>query len=1193
MKHLFTAPAGFGHNFRNCVLPLLTLLAPALAYAQAPTPVISEIYGGGGATGAPYLNDFVELYNPGNVDINLGSYSLQYAAAAGTSPYSVIPLGNLSIPAHGYFLIQLGSTTSPGAGATLTAPDVTNSQNISATAGRLALVSNTTALVATAAANAPGVVDFVGYGSGVATFEGASRATAPSNTTSIERKARASSTSTDMAAGNVDADQGNGYDSDNNNLDFVTRSAPGPQNSASPTEVLTPIVYYSTKVPGGFLNDPNTFSSTLDGTGPAPTSFSSNFLTFVVVGANRTIDGDWTVSGTNAKVLVQSNATFVVPASFNYSGPLDLSSDATLVQQNAAPAVTFGTVDVASTVTYAQASGFTVPILGGAGYGNLTLRNASKSLSTGTTVVRGNLLVDNVSTAFGGAAASASVLNLGGNLTLAGTVAFGPAADNLIQLSLTNTTTAQVLDGGGSLIKLFKLSTAANQAGSRLADGTSNLELGNDVTAGGGYNLASGTVLAVGNNTLSFASGGKAVIGGSVGVLALSPGSNLIFSKNSTTSLGTLRLLAGSTQLNNFTLDAVGNSNTLALGNNLTVNGTLAVSSTSTLSIGAAHVLTLNGPVSIAGILRGAADADLVIGGAGALDPLEISTGLGNFTLNRAGATALLLEDLTVNSALTLTDGVLSIGANVLTLNGAVTSSATGLLNGTVSPANSPNSSLTIGGSGALGNVSFTSTGGVLNNFNLNRPGGTLTITGNPLQIAKPTLTSGILGLGAGAALTITGALAVADPTVALFAGTPTSVLNFTGSGAIGSLAFVPGQDQLRTLSLVRPTGTIPTVQLLSNLTVNTLALSGGRIFVQGTAKLQVLPGGSLVGGSATSYTNTLTLGAVTNSTTPTVSLSFPLGVNGQYRPLAFTVTDQAIGTTSYTAHQYEAPSPTRTLPATLARVSQIRYYNVVQEAGGTSTLGSATIRLNYAPTNDLVTPANVSFLRVAMTDPADDTKWKDIGGAGTGNDITSASFAPGPLGDFTLATDITTPPNTNPLPVELTRFEATRQTAGVALAWATATERNSARFEVERSLDGNTFAAVLSQPAQGNSTQAHEYAALDAKAPAGRLYYRLRQVDQDGTVAYSKVVTVAGPEGTAPEWTVYPNPTTDRLTASLAPAEGRTYRILNTLGQVVGQGNAATADPTVEVRQLPAGTYFLELRGASGPQTRRFVKND
>jgi hypothetical protein len=858
--------------------------------------------------------------------------------------------------------------------------------------------------------------------------------------------------------------------------------------------------------------------------------------------------------------------------------------------------VAFGSLDATSTVEYAQTTGsYTVPVLSSPGYGNLTLRNATKLLSAGTTIVRGNMLIDNVGAgagdAFGGAAGSASVLSLGGDFALVGTVTFGPAADNLIQLNATNTASAQVLDGGGNLTKLFKLTLLNNQAGLSLADGTSNLELGNALTAGGGYSLGTNTVLTVGGNTLGLAAGGRAVLAGS-GVLALRPSSNLIFTKNSSTSLGTLRVLAGSTQLNNFTLDALGSNNTLTLASSLTVNGTLAVGSISTLTIGSGNLLTVNGPVTGPGIVRGAADADLTIGGAGPLSAFTIgatgsTTGvLRTFTLNRAGAVLALARNMTVEGGLALNAGTLSLDANQLLLNGTV-SSAGGFLGGTTGAV------LAVGGSGPLGAVAFSPTGGVLGELNLNRPDGTLTITGNPLQVVKPTLTSGVLALDADVALTITGVLAVADPAVARFAGTPTSVLNFTGSGAIGPLAFVPGQDQLQSLSLVRPTGTIPTVQLLTDLTVNNLALSGGRILVQGAAKLQVLPGGSLVGGNANSYTNTLTLAAVTNLTTPTVSLTFPLGVNGQYRPLTFTVTDQAIGTTSYTAHQYEAPSPTRTLPAALARVSQIRYYNVVQEAGGSSTLGSATVRLSYSPASDLVTPANVNLLRVAMADPADNSKWKDIGGSGTGSDITSASFTPGPLGDFTLATDIATPPNTNPLPVELTRFEAARQTAGVALTWTTATERNSARFEVERSLDGHTFGTVLSQPAQGNSTQPREYAALDAQAPAGRLYYRLRQVDLDGTVAYSRVLTVNGPEGAAAEWAVYPNPTTDRLTASLAPAEGRTYRILNALGRVVGQGNAAAADPTVEVRQLPAGTYFLELRDARGPQTRRFVKND
>jgi hypothetical protein len=95
-----------------------------------------------------------------------------------------------------------------------------------------------------------------------------------------------------------------------------------------------------------------------------------------------------------------------------------------------------------------------------------------------------------------------------------------------------------------------------------------------------------------------------------------------------------------------------------------------------------------------------------------------------------------------------------------------------------------------------------------------------------------------------------------------------------------------------------------------------------------------------------------------------------------------------------------------------------------------------------------------------------------------------------------------------------------------------------------------------------------------------------------DGTVAFSPVVSVAGTEAQA-EFAVYPNPTTDRLTVDLPAAGGRTYRVINALGQVLAQGAAYAANASVDVRRLAAGTYFLELQTANGRQVRRFVKND
>ena len=980
--------------------------------------------------------------------------------------------------------------------------------------------------------------------------------------------------------------------------------------------------------PAGDLDALSTYGTNPGGSGAAPTSFSAPGQLFSISGINRTIVADWTVSGAGSTVVLESAASFFIPAAFNYTGPLDLNGTATLVVEHPAPGVTFGNLNAASTVEFIQAGAYTAPALAAPGYGNLTLRNGSKFLSPGTTFVRGNLTVNdvglNVNDVFGGDNVSISTLNLEGNLTLVGSVVC--STDGRIELLATGAA-AQVLDGGLNTLRLRKLTLGTGHPGLSLADGTTYLELGDGT--GGGYQLATSTVLTVNNNTLAFSSGSAAVITNSaanLGMLAVSPGTNLLFNRGFIGPVGTLRLTPGFNQLNNLTLDVPVTANPLisdlVLTGGLTVGGTLELAS-GILGLGPNNALTLNGNVNTttgSGFLNGS-DADLIIGGAGTLNTLGFRGGggagvqgtqLGSFTLNRPGATLNLTTDLTVNKALTLISGVLGIssksGASDLTLRTTVSTTPTGLLQGSV------NSNLRILGNGPLGTVRFTAAGGVLNTLQLNRAGGTLAIEGNSLLAVGATLTSGILSLGAGVGLTLTGPLVVANPAVARFAVTPTSSLSFTGgalpvSNAIGPLAFVPGQDVLGSLTLNRNVvASVPTANLVTNLTVNNLTFTFGRLFVTGTNTLAVLPGGSVTGGGVNSFVNVLSRGATTTLPLQSVPLFYPLGrilpglpaaTAAQYRPLDFNPTVATPGTASYTARQIEDPTPVRTLPASLVRVSQVRYYNVVADAGATSTLQSATIRLSYSTANaqgaDGVTPGSVNLLRVAMTDPADNTKWLNIGGTGSGTglgSILSNSFAPGQLGDFVLATDGSTPIGVNPLPVELVRFGVVRQPAGVRVAWATASEKNSAYFDVQRSTNGREFVRVATATAQGTSSQPTAYAALDDKAPASRLYYRLRQVDLDGTQAYSPVVTVAGTGATAAgELSLYPNPATDRLVASLPAVEGRGYRILNTVGQVLAKGPAATADPAIDLRGLPAGIYFLELRSPEGKQMQRFAK--
>lgn len=170
------------------------------------------------------------------------------------------------------------------------------------------------------------------------------------------------------------------------------------------------------------------------------------------------------------------------------------------------------------------------------------------------------------------------------------------------------------------------------------------------------------------------------------------------------------------------------------------------------------------------------------------------------------------------------------------------------------------------------------------------------------------------------------------------------------------------------------------------------------------------------------------------------------------------------------------------------------------------------------------------------------------------------------------------------PLPVELTSFTADAVNGTVQLRWNTATERNSAKFVVERSATGAEFSAVREVAARGNSTTATDYTTADAAPLAGLSYYRLRQVDLDGSAEYSPVVTMSRKAGYE-SISLYPNPATDRLTLDLttvaaAPCE---VRLLSpTTGQLLRHQTLAGGQlQEVSLAGLPAGLYVLKVGSA------------
>ncbi|SJZ91102.1 lamin tail domain-containing protein [Novilysobacter spongiicola] len=184
-------------------------LVLALAFAAPATAqvVVSQVYGGGGNSGATLRSDFIELRNTGPAPVPLDGWSVQYASSSGSS-WQVTGLQG-EIAAGGYYLVK--QADGAGGSVDLPVPDAIGTIAMAGSSGKVALVNATTSLSGTCPLDA--AVDFVGYG-GANCFEGSGAAPGLSNTTAALRN-------------------GNGAtDSDDNAADF-SRDTPDPRNSGS------------------------------------------------------------------------------------------------------------------------------------------------------------------------------------------------------------------------------------------------------------------------------------------------------------------------------------------------------------------------------------------------------------------------------------------------------------------------------------------------------------------------------------------------------------------------------------------------------------------------------------------------------------------------------------------------------------------------------------------------------------------------------------------------------------------------------------------------------------------------------------------------------------------------------------------------------------------------------------------------
>jgi len=306
---LFVFVVWFGLNFQTAAQSEINQTAET--NRVSPNIVISQFYGGGGSGGAPFANDYVELFNRGSQPVNLSGWSVQYASATGTN-WLVTPLSNSTLQPGNYYLIQYASNGAVGGALPtpdLIAPAVTSNgntfiPNLSGTTGKLALSNSAAQLPAS---NCPiteaSVVDFVGYGAAASCFENVR--------------------TPDLSVATAGIRNGGGcVDTDDNNGNF-TLAAPAPRNSATPANACSGTV--NVLAANGSAN-PNTVSP--NGTTtlqvrvfPADTPASTG----IVVTGNLTVIGGSATQifyddGTNGDVTAGDNLF-----SFRYTLPADVT----------------------------------------------------------------------------------------------------------------------------------------------------------------------------------------------------------------------------------------------------------------------------------------------------------------------------------------------------------------------------------------------------------------------------------------------------------------------------------------------------------------------------------------------------------------------------------------------------------------------------------------------------------------------------------------------------------------------------------------------------------------------------------------------------------------------------------------------------------------------------------------------------
>lgn len=365
-------------------------------------------------------------------------------------------------------------------------------------------------------------------------------------------------------------------------------------------------------------------------------------------------------------------------------------------------------------------------------------------------------------------------------------------------------------------------------------------------------------------------------------------------------------------------------------------------------------------------------------------------------------------------------------------------------------------------------------------------------------------------------------------------------------------------------------------ITLNNNLSVSGLhTFSAGIISTSATPNYIIYESGSAYAGAADSrHVN----GWVKKS--GTTAFQFPVG-NGTYlRNVGITnLSADAVVEARYAG----TTSNPNNREAALASVNSSEHWILNKLSGGT-----AQVILNWdhakVPFPNYVIPD----IRTAQYG----TEWKKTGGTASGTATASGSITSDPLSVFGA---MVIGSETAILPVHFLNVSASRWANANRVIWKTANEMDLNHYELQRSWGNNAFntIAIIKATNQVND-QVYQYD--DAALITGKIFYRIKSVDVDGTLGYSRIVSVQ--VNSESKIGILQNPIKEqiRLKTTELPKAVYNYVLINTAGQVVQEGRLileGTATIAIPLSSdISKGSYLLQITsGKSQPFTIKLIK--